>query len=66
MKLLITILVLASCNNQKQYDNPKSVNEMEMVCEKVGDFMYRCENAEVVCYKYFTYNIQCHFKEVQI
>ena len=63
MRLLITILILASCNKQKQYDNPKPVNEMDMVCEMVGH-LYRCENVEVICYE--SKGISCHFKEVQI
>lgn len=61
MKLIpiLSLLLLLGCTkpNHKERDT-----NFPMDCEYVAGFIERCENIEVVCYKYHE-AMQCKFKE---
>lgn len=38
-------------------------NNYETTCKEVGNFIYRCENEEVICYRYSSVGFQCKFKK---
>ena len=60
MKYLFLLAVLAGCDAGPSSE-PKSPHIF--TCQTVGDGVGRCENSEVICYKYYGNNIQCKFKE---
>lgn len=43
----------------RESDEVSTVYQME--CVYVGNYLYRCENTEVICYK-LNVSLQCQFK----
>jgi hypothetical protein len=69
MKLLIiiTLILLAGCETPRAKQiREAQESEHHIKCFDVGSnrFLYRCENQEVICYKYND-GLQCKFKELK-
>jgi hypothetical protein len=56
---LIIAGVITSCTEN---GNTLESNEHTLNCVSSGSFLSRCENKEVICYKYISYGLQCRFK----
>ena len=67
MKVLITLLLLASCADGTSH-KAESESEFAMTCEYVADrYLYRCENLEAICYQKLADRggVSCKFKELK-
>lgn len=62
--LLILLLLTVGCERTTPRTK-KAVknNPANMSCIDVGSRLYRCENAEAVCYKYYGDALQCKWKD---
>jgi len=56
--IALMIVISSSCNA-----SDKTPEALIIKCIYINQQFQRCENAEVICYKYIQNSIQCHFKK---
>lgn len=56
--LLITLLTLGCAPAEKVTKE----DPLHMTCVRTGSYIERCENEEVICYRYIGHALNCYLK----